>query len=31
MKIINLKQFYYPFYEEDTFVEVEDEIADAIM
>ena len=31
MKIINLKQLYYPLYEEDTFVEVEDEIADAIM
>ena len=31
MKIINLKQFYYPLYAEDTFLEVEDEIADAIM
>ena len=31
MKTINLKQLYYPFYEKDTFVEVEDEIADAIM
>lgn len=31
MKIINLKQLYYPLYEEDTFVEVEDEIADAIL
>ena len=31
MKTINLKQLYYPLYAEDTFLEVEDEIADAIM
>lgn len=28
MKTINLKQLYYPLYAEDTFLEVEDEIAD---
>ena len=31
MKTINLKHLYYPLYAEDTFLEVEAEIADAIM
>ncbi len=30
MKTINLKKYYYPLYETDTFIELPDEIADAI-
>ena len=30
MKRINLKKYYYPLYETDTFIELPDEIADAI-
>ena len=30
MKRINLKKYYYPLYEKDTFIELPDEIADAI-
>lgn len=30
MKRINLKKYYYPFYEADTFIELPDEVADAI-
>ena len=31
MKTINLKKYYYPLYETDTFIELPDEIADAIV
>ena len=31
MKTINLKKYYYPLYETDTFIELSDEIADAIV
>ena len=31
MKTINLKKYYYPLYETDTFVELPDEVADAIV
>ncbi len=31
MKIINMRKLYYPFYTKDTFIEVPDEIAEAIM
>ena len=30
MKRINLKKYYYPLYETDTFIDLPDEIADAI-
>ena len=31
MKTINLKKYYYPLYETDTFIELPDEVADAIV
>ena len=31
MKTINLKKYYYPICKKDTFVEVPDEVADAIV
>ena len=31
MKTINLKKYYYPICKKDTFVEVSDEVADAIV
>lgn len=31
MPIINLKKFYYPYYTEDTFIEVSDEVAEALL
>ena len=31
MKTINLKKYYYPIFKKDTFVEVPDEVADAIV
>ncbi len=31
MPIINLKKFYYPYYTKDTFIEVSDEVADALL
>ena len=30
MQRINLRKYYYPLYDEDIFIEVSDEIADAI-
>ena len=30
MKRINLKKYYYPLYETDTFIDLPDEVADAI-
>lgn len=31
MAIINLKKYYYPIYTKDTFVEVSDEVAEALL
>jgi DNA-directed RNA polymerase specialized sigma24 family protein len=31
MPIINLKKFYYPYYTKDTFIEVSDEVAEALL
>lgn len=31
MPIINLKKFYYPYYTEDTFVEVSDKVAETLL
>ena len=31
MKTINLKKYYYPIFKKDIFVEVPDEVADAIV
>lgn len=31
MPIINLKKFYYPYYSEDTLIEVSDEVAEALL
>lgn len=31
MPIINLKKFYYPYYTEDTFIEVSNEVAEALL
>ena len=31
MPIINLKKYYYPTYKTDTFIEVSDEVAEALL
>ena len=31
MPIVNLKKYYYEFYRKDTFVEVSDEVAEALL
>lgn len=31
MAIINLRKYYYPTYKKDTFIEVSDEVAEALL